>query len=85
MAGKRVGVGAKAKILNMSIDPVSGFAHHEIQGNCNGPFTPKIFYIGWTLDGHWTEWVPVQYFVAFTHIGCRKDGPWIYRGLSVPH
>ena len=40
----------------------------------NGPFTPKILYIGWISDGHRTEWVSIQYFVAFTHIGCRKDG-----------
>ena len=42
-----------------------------------GPFASKIFYIGWTSDGHWTEWVPIQYYTAFTHIRCRKDGDWI--------
>ena len=39
-----------------------------------GPFAPKIFYIRWTLDGHRTEWVPIQYYTAFTHIRYRKDG-----------
>ena len=34
----------------------------------------KIFYIGWALDCHQTEWVPIQYYAAFTHIRCRKDG-----------
>ena len=60
-------------------------SEHSVEGAgapwiryCNGLFTPKIFYIGWTSDGHQTEWVPIQYTAAFTHIICRKDGDWIY-------
>ena len=37
-----------------------------------------------TSDGHWIEWVPIQYYAAFTHIRCRKDGDWIYTRSSVP-
>ena len=45
-----------------------------------GPFTPKIFYIGWTSDDHRTEWVLIQYYtVSHTpdaermEIGFRQD------------